>query len=137
VKKKNKKTTFHKVAIVLDKNFGEKVAKLSQKMHVWLCDTPVNKKAAAFCWLKENKFTSLENGITTFKISNQDSPESILTDIIVTVDLHHGEYSHNPPWSELHVYGIRLIAKIESKLREFGTGRFESIANGFIFYRQL
>jgi hypothetical protein len=133
---KMKKLTPHRVAIVLDRNFGSKVIELSQKMHAWICDTPVNKKAAKSVWSKNKNPGSPEQGVTIFKVSSKDTPESMLIDKIELIDLHHGEYSHNPPWSELHVYGFSLTARIKSKFKYFGDGRFESTKEGFIFFRK-
>ena len=127
------KQSLHKIAIVLDKEFGGKLIELSKRMHVWVCDTPINLKVVNE--IRSNKEFSIESGVTTFKIPEADSPEDIFVKIIDTVDLHHGELSHDPPWSVLEAYGTKLSSTIEAKLQMFGKGRVEQTTNGFIFYR--
>jgi hypothetical protein len=34
------------------------------------------------------------------------SPREALMEILTTVDLHHGEYSADPPWALMHIVGL-------------------------------
>ena len=124
----------YKVAMVIDREFGNKLVALSRRIHVWVCNSSANLKAVNKI-NKDIKEFSLESGVTNFKVSKDDSAEDMFMNFIDTVDLHHGKFSHSPSWSVLEVYGLRLSPTIEAKLQEFGQGKFEQMTNGFIFYR--
>jgi hypothetical protein len=125
----------YKVAMVLDREFGNKLVALSRKIHAWVCDSPTNLKVVNKI-RKDIKEFSMESGVTNFKVSKDDSAEDMFMNLIDAVDLHHGKFSHSPPWSILEVYGLRLSPVVEAKLHEFGPGKFEKMTNGFIFYRE-
>lgn len=120
----------YKVAIVLDKSYGSKLLDLSSKVHVWIVDTPENKP-----WIKQihsSTKPSLESGATSFPCDDNDTPEQQLLDIISDVDLHHGQYSHKPPWSVIEVIGANLSDQVEKEFKEtFGITEFERSPNGF------
>jgi hypothetical protein len=119
-----------KVAIVLDPDYGNKLASLAAGAHVWIVDTPANRAAASEYWA-QNARHKVESGVTTFKFSENASRLETCLDILATVDLHHGEYSSNPPYSELEVIGLPLTDKAKSAIKDLGFGRFETTAEGF------
>lgn len=47
--------------------------------------------------------------------------------VLGNVDLHHGEYSYNPPWSIIEVYGCAPTPAIHAAVAEHGA----RIATGF------
>jgi hypothetical protein len=124
----------YKVALVVDKDFGEKLLELASRLHVWVCSTPQNRKLAAVFWA-EQAAHSLECGLTTFKVDDGHSPEEMCVNIIGTIDLHHGEFSHNPAWSVLEVYGAQHTPKVEEAFKKYGAKRFEKTSGGFFCYR--
>jgi hypothetical protein len=126
----------HTVAIVVDREFGDPLVDLSQKMHVWVCDSPTNKRSAEAVRVT-SAGQSIELGVTTFRIADQDSPETMLLDVLDTVDLHHGSYSHNPPWSELHIYGTTATPGVQLALAKFGARVIDQSQNGFRCARQV
>jgi hypothetical protein len=79
---------------------------------------------------------SLEHGITLFKYAEADSSDQVCLDILETVDLHHGEYSHAPPWSEVEVYGAQLTPTLQSALVELGFSKFDVTTDGFVAVRE-
>jgi hypothetical protein len=124
----------HRVAIVVDPTFGERLTELSRTAHVWACDTPENRRIARRLWAGR-KVKDLESGITLFKFAPHDSADEVCRGILETVELHHGEWSHTPPWSEVEVHGASLTptlreAFVELDFREFGT-----TPDGFIAVR--
>jgi hypothetical protein len=104
-------------------------------MHVWACDSPENRLVANRAWASAQR-VSLEHGITLFKYSESDSSDQVCLDILETVDLHHGEYSHAPPWSEVEVYGAQLTPTLESALVELGFSKFHQTTDGFVAVRE-
>jgi hypothetical protein len=122
------------VGIVVDHEFGDRVAPLSRRLHVWVCDSPANHAAAMSVW-QEQPSNAATSGVTTFDFRAGDSPEEIFLKIIGTVDLHHGEWSHEPPWSVLEVYGVAPTTGIRSALEEYGVTQLTQSPDGFIARR--
>jgi hypothetical protein len=117
----------NKVTLVLEPEYGEKLARLAAASHVWVVDTPANRGAASEYWA-QNPNHKAESGITTFKVSEDVSRLETFLGILATVDLHHGAYSSNPPYSELEVIGVPLTGEAKSAVRGLGFGRFEPTA---------
>jgi hypothetical protein len=64
---------------------------------------------------------SLDAGARTFTCAAGASPEEALLGVLESVDLHHGEYSHDPPWSVLEVLGCAPTAAVEVAAAEYGA----------------
>ncbi len=120
----------NKVTLVLEPEYGGKLAALASISHVWVVDTPANRAAASEYWAQRLRQKG-KSGITTFKFSEGASRLETCLGILATVDLHHGTYSSNPLYSELEVIGVPLSAKVKSAIRDLGFGRFERTAEGF------
>ncbi len=120
----------NKVALVLEPEYSKKLAPLAAASHVWVVDTPANREAASE-YRAQKPNHKAESGITTFKFSEDESRLETFLGILATVDLHHGAYSANPPYSELEVIGVPLTSEAKSAVRGLGFGRFETTAEGF------
>jgi len=121
---------------VVDRHFGDRLLGIAKVFHIWICDTPVNRQAA------ERAAAALpleavwnEAGATTFKVSENDSPEDMVLDRFTAVDLHHGEYSHDPAWSVIEVYGSKPTAALRQALQEYGVDEFRETQEGFVCSR--
>jgi hypothetical protein len=121
----------HAVALVADLSFGERVAPLSRRLHVWLRDSDENKAAAEMVW-REFPEPSIERGVTTFKADPSASPEEAAAAILGTLELHHGEYSHDPPIRVLEIFGARPVSPLVEALDEIGFRVCENTPDGFI-----
>lgn len=119
-----------KVVLVLEPEYGEKLAQLATDSEVWVVDTPTNRAAASEYW-KQNSTHLARLGITTFKFSPDASRLETFLAILETVDLHHAGYSSNPAYSELGIIGLPLTRPAIQALRELGFAKFESSAEGF------
>jgi hypothetical protein len=103
---------------------------------VWIVDSPINRAVAENLWAQFPKRNHLD-GITTFKAVETDSPEKILIGNLDTIDLHHGFYSADPPYTVLEVFGARLTATVEAALTGFGFDSFAVTTDGFQAIRPL
>jgi len=108
------------VAVVVDTRFGDKLSDLASRIHVWCVDTPENRAAAEIIWQQNAHPYSIERGVTNFSADLNASPDQIVASELETIDLHHGEYSHDPPFSVLHIYGARPTSVLCEALAEFG-----------------
>ena len=120
----------YKVHVVVDRDFGERLAELEPNVPVWIVDTPSNKTVAQRLWNERNQKNHL-TGITTFRDSVSSSPEDLLVSELDTIDLHHGCYSSDPPYTILEVLGVPLSERIKTELAEYGFNEFHSTAGGF------
>ncbi len=126
----------HHVAVVVDRAFGERLLPLAQRLHVWVCNTPANREAVekAVAALPPGAVWN-EAGATTFRVSENDSPEGMVLDQLSTIDLHHGESSHDPAWSQIEVYGVRLNDALRAAWQEYGVNEFRETPEGFVCSR--
>ena len=118
------------MAVVVDRTFGHHLAPLANTVHVWACDSTANRTAAQGIWATLGEY-SPERGVTIFKVAPSDTPEEMLLDVLDTLDLHHNEYSHDPPWSCLIVHGTMLSDGIRAALTAFGVTTFDGTESGF------
>jgi len=103
-------------------------------MPVWIVDTTANRAAAEGIWAARPGFTHL-NGLTTFVVDPDSTPEVWLADILPNVDLHHGEHSHVPPYAGIEVFGARANSVVRKVLQQLGIGRIKERPGGFIATR--
>jgi hypothetical protein len=124
----------YKVYVIVEREFGEKLAGLERGVPVWIVDAPTNKPVAKRIWNErpnDDQFT----GITTFNDLNSLSPEEMLLGHLDTIELHHGPYSANPPYTLIEVIGTELTAKARNVLSEFGFNEFHLTSTGFMASR--
>jgi hypothetical protein len=108
------------VTIVVDREFGDLLAELSRDMHVWVCDTPSNRAAAERIWGDHPRY-DLESGVTTFTFRDEALAAEMVVAVLGDVDLHHGEYSHEPPWSVIKVVGCASDSDLVAAFASYGA----------------
>lgn len=120
----------HSVAIVVDREFGERLLPLTQRLHVWICHTPINREAAEKSWAAAPAgAVSNEVGATTFGVDENDSPEDMAINRLADIDLHHFG------WSRMEFYGVELSDKLRLELQEYGVNEFQETFDGFVCSR--
>ena len=97
---------------------------------MWIVDTPINKTVVRRLWSERPQQNHL-TGITTFDDFESSSPEDILLGEFDTIDLHHGAYSANPPYTIIEVVGTPLTARVKNELSEYGFNEFCAGPAGF------
>lgn len=120
----------YRVFFVLDRDYGERLLELARSGPVWIVDTPQNRAVAQNLWAANPNRNHLE-GVTTFKAGDDCSSEETLINELDTIDLHHGSYSADPPYTVLEVIGARLSDKLENELSRFGFNQFRATTGGF------
>lgn len=130
--------SLHKVGLVVDRTFGDRIPSLARSFHVWVVESPNNTQAIQQVWKSERPEPAsdpLGSGVTSFKASAQESPEEICIRIVGDIDEHHGEFAHDQPWSEIEVFGVKLSPRLQRVFAEFGAVSFEATPDGFICRR--
>jgi hypothetical protein len=126
----------YRVYVVLDREYGDRLSKLAADGPVWIVDTPTNRAVAQKIWTADPNRSHLD-GVTTFKTADASSPETALIEQLDTIDLHHGTYSANPPYTVLEIIGATISERIQTELSQFGFDQFQGTAEGFCAVRQL
>lgn len=128
----------HKVGLVVDRNFGPRLAALAHAFHVWIVESTDNTPVIQEFWKSQQRQMvddPLARGITSFVADEQESSEAACVRIACDVDEHHGEFAHEPPWSEIEVFGVRLTEGLRKIFEEIGASTFEPTQDGFICRR--
>jgi hypothetical protein len=116
---------------------GERLSELAQTGPVWIVDTPLNRAAAQKVWAVDPNRSHLD-GVTTFTTTGEDSPPAdTLINELDTIDLHHGTYSADSPYTILEVIGAEMSERVKTGLSEFGFNEFQTTAEGFRAVRPL
>jgi hypothetical protein len=120
----------YKVYVIVDREFGERLAALERGVPVWIVNTPANKPAAQRLWNELPDRNHL-TGITTFNDIESTSPAELFLAELGTMDLHHGSFSATPPYTILEVVGAHLTAKTQNALAAYGFNEFSENFTGF------
>jgi len=125
-------TTTHLVALILEPCFGERLRDLVRDYHCWVVESEQNQPVIREIWNSQigSNEDPMGPGISTFESVAEATPEEESIRMLDILEDHHGEYAHDPPWSELLICGVSGTEKLERALREFGFVRFQSDAGG-------
>ncbi len=125
----------YRVHVVVDPLYGEKLGRFPSDEPIWIVDTEVNRPVVERL-RRERKICNNLEGITSFKTSTDKSREDIFLEELATIDLHHGEYSHDPPYSVLNVIGAACSGTLKEALKEYGFTEYERTAEGFMTWKR-
>jgi hypothetical protein len=116
---------------VVDPHFGHRLTTLPLNEPVWIIDSEENTAVASEAWKQCPNRNDHLTGITTFRsVAGYDPEEELITQL-GPIDLHHGHYSADPPYSILEVIGCAASPKVRDALTKCGFQVEESSANGF------
>jgi hypothetical protein len=124
----------YRVHVVVDPEYGERLRDLPVGEPVWVIDSEDNHPVIRALW-REHKGLDESTGITSFKYNPDSTREDWLIAEVSTIDLHHGECSHDPPYSVLNVIGVTWSRVIQEELDRFGFGGHEATGDGFVVRR--
>ena len=97
----------HQVSIVLDRSYGPLLRELIDAGPVWVVDSPVNTDFTRQLWAESPTRSHLD-GVTTFKASENRSPEQMLIDWMDTIDLSDEHQSGNVGTNSSEVVWVSL-----------------------------
>ena len=126
----------HCVHVVVDLHYGERIRDLPEDEPAWVVDSPDNHPIVQ-ALRREDEALDQFTGITSFKCNPDDRPEDLLISILSAVNLHHGEYSHDPPYSILDVIGTPWSDAIQAELDQFQFFEHEATPGGFVARRAV
>ena len=128
--------TDYAVTVVLDREYGERLLTIPADVPVWIVDTPLNRAAAEKAWAQRGTASHL-HGVTTFKFSETESAEETLILELGTIDLHHGVYSAQYPYTAIDVIWRSCQRTYQDGDTNVRINEFHSTAVGFRAVRPL
>ncbi|MDR2920152.1 MAG: hypothetical protein LBV72_12405 [Tannerella sp.] len=108
----------YRVILVVDRAFGERLQELPKETPIWIVDTEINKPFIHARWAE--KYESHLVGLTSFRDKPEFMSDALAASMIDIIDEHHGEISHNPPFSQLTIIGASLTILLQETLEDFG-----------------
>jgi hypothetical protein len=123
-----------RVTVILDCEFGERLRALQPGMPIWIELSPTNEPTVRALWKGHPEPNHLL-GITGLKFQPGISAEDRLLGELDMIELHHGPYSTNEPYTELEVIGCALRPSIRAALAELGFDHFEEQEQRFLARR--
>jgi hypothetical protein len=124
------------VRVIVDPAYGERLRNLPADEPRWAVDSDINHPVIRALW-REHAGMSGIDGVASFRHNPDAAPEDWLISMLRTIDLHHGEYSHNPPYSLLDVIGTPWSHRIQEELDELRFLEHEATAEGFVARRDV
>jgi hypothetical protein len=109
----------YRVRVIVDPAFGERLLSLPADAPIWIIASPSNTSVVQRLWRERPEVSHLM-GVTTFAPNSGATSEDELISQLETIDLHHGHYSADPPYSILEVIGCPCSERVQSALREIG-----------------
>jgi hypothetical protein len=100
-----------RVHLVVDRAFRAIDWQLPTNEPVWIVDTAANKPYVTESQ-RNRPGQDHRTGVSTFTDSPDSTPEVLAARMLPVIELHHGEYSANPPYDSLHVIGARKSAEL-------------------------
>lgn len=119
----------YRVTVVVDLQYGKRLRDLPAGEPVWVVDSAQNHSEIEAIW-RERQISHLD-GLTSFTFDAHALPEDWLISQFSAIDLHHGKFSHTPPWSVLNVIGVGWSERIADELAQFGFTDHTDTALGF------
>jgi hypothetical protein len=120
----------YRVIVIVDRAFGKQLESIARGVPVWIVDSPSNRASVEKVW-REYPEPSHLRGITIFTSPEGVSAERSLLGQLDTIDLHHGAYSADPPYSVLEVIGVVLTDAIQTALEQTGFKELHPTDSGF------
>ena len=120
------------VAIVLDPTYPD-LERLAEQMPIWAIDSALHRPVAERLWQVRGMADAVQ-GITLFKVEDEQDTEGNCINIIGEVDLHHGIYSTGSRVATLRVIGTLPSSKLREILGAYGLITIETTPDGFVAY---
>ncbi|HWF00428.1 MAG TPA: hypothetical protein VG248_11575 [Caulobacteraceae bacterium] len=118
-----------RLLVVLDPNFGDRLHEVRPDQPVWIVESAHNTPVVKALWRVPLGHRSLTD-VTSFTPKAQD-PEPELIGQLDVIDLHHGPYSTQTPYTLIEVVGARLTHEVRAAVRQLGFDTFKSTQRGF------
>ena len=118
------------IAIVLDLEFGTRVASLAERVAVWIVDSDANRPAIEALW-NARRTRQVTCDVTIFRPIPGLSTGDHLDGVLRSIDTEADAEEERPELEWIEVYGLEVDESIESLLRARGFGGSAPLRDGF------
>ena len=121
------------VAIVFDENYGDSLASLASRMHVWVVESDVNLPAVKEFWAIPR--TDAEEdvaGVSTF-VRVHESLVECLESVISLLEDHHGGEGDGQSFDAILLIGLEPTTEVRETFRGCGFPRMTLGPEGVVF----
>jgi hypothetical protein len=112
------------VAVVVDRQFGDRLNNLAKRLPVWIGTSIKNRTAVDAVRAQHPDYD-----ITSMNAGADYCGEDLLLSQLEDIDLHHHF------WRAIEVYGVPRTELLTLAFEEYGVTRFEATSDGFIATR--
>jgi hypothetical protein len=114
------------VALIFDPEFADRLREMTTR-DLWIIRSPANSMVV-------DDLRRAGVRLTTFE--DHFGPEvAAFDEILRTIELHHGEYSQDPPFQRLEVFGLEFDDAFQESLHAVGFELSDRTPDGFTAQR--
>jgi hypothetical protein len=122
--------------VVVDPNYGDRLAAAAQIAPVWVVATQINKAACNHLWSARPSVDHRDTGaVTCYEVGDTEDRFANLLNVLPTLEEHHGEIRDDrfsfPDGFVIEVVGLTPTDSVMTALRGSGFSSFIEIPNGF------
>lgn len=122
------------VALIVDPNFGSRIRDVASRFDTWVVPSAQNRPIVEELWADAQR--GCTHQITLWSEPKDLASEETWLSIMHDVELHHGEYSHDPPVSALEIIGTQRSAVADRALKKYGYHSTAPSTLGFTARRE-
>ena len=118
-----------RILLIYDQAFGEKLREATPSSPIWIVASPANNPYIAEAWSQGHADHLV--GVTKLNHDPASRAEDHFLDDLSTIDLHHGPYSTDTPYTALEVLGLRMTDQFRQALSQLGFDQINETDTGF------
>lgn len=122
------------VVLVVDPALGDGLWDIAARHDAWVVPSEINRAAIEEIWAAR-KEANEGPSLTIWSAPPPTVTERDWLAILDTIELHHGEYSSEPPLDTLSVYDATVTPPITAALREYGYEIVKATKVGFVAFK--
>lgn len=124
------------VALVLDREFGDRLLPLARSMPVYVVSSPINAAAVEAAWSELFAMDGFltDFGATGFQAIEADA-DKVLAEQLDFIEAVHGYEGRERSYTRLRVYGVARSPAVEAVLAEYGFFDLKPTDDGFVARR--
>jgi len=122
-----------RLLVVIDPDFGDCLHEVQPNQPVWIVESERNTPVVKALWAIPPGNRNLTD-VTSFTPIEHDPAQEFLAQLDM-IDLHHGPYSTQAPYTQIEVVGAPFTDEIGAALRQLGFDTFKPTPRGFTSHR--
>jgi hypothetical protein len=119
--------------VVLDPKFGDRLHEVRPGRPIWIVESSLNTPVVRAFWAAPPGLRG-RTDVTLFTPKARNAAHAFLSELDM-IDLHHGPYSSQTPYTQIDVLGAPLTDEIHAALEYLGFDEFRPDQSGFTAHR--